>query len=117
MEVMAIMVVMAVMVTAMDTESAMLNPAMATADMEVTAIMVVMADMVMATAMENKNCQYLAVSLMHHVGQADSQNFVNIHSESLFCLFLCKFYSWEMRPSINMLLRVIHDLQNTLKPD
>jgi len=66
-----------------------------------------------AMAMANEKCHFLVDSFIH-VGRADRQNFVNIHSESLFCFLLCKFYAWEMHTSI-MLLRVTHELQNTDK--
>merc|ERR1719295_1299979 len=101
-------------VTVTDTASGLLSLVMATeatgeamAAMDMAVTGVAMAVMVMATAMESKNYQYLVVSFLY-VGQADRQNFVNIHSESLFCLLLCKFYAWEMHTSITMLLRVTH---------
>merc|ERR1719187_2612732 len=65
--------------------------AMAATDTVVTGVAT--AVMVMATA--NKKCHSIVVSFTN-VGRADRQNFVNIHSESLFCLLLCKFYAWEM---------------------
>merc|ERR1719187_964957 len=65
--------------------------AMAATDTVVTGVAT--AVMVMATA--NEKCHSIVVSFTN-VGRADRQNFVNIHSESLFCLLLCKFYAWEM---------------------
>merc|ERR1719187_1578934 len=86
--------------TVITTESAMLKPlpllSLATVmDMEDTVIMAVTAVMAMAvtdTAMAsvmlslataNEKCHSIVVSFTN-VGRADRQNFVNIHSESLF---------------------------------
>merc|ERR550517_1018144 len=114
---MEVMVIMAAMVTDMDTASVMLSPAMATEVMEATVVTEVMAitteaTAVTATAMENKKCQYVLVVSSNNVGQADIQILLTFILNPFLVYFSANF-AWKMHTSITLLLRVTHELQNT----